>query len=30
MAELQLKVVKNTDKGVFGKAINNFEIYLAR
>ena len=24
MAELQLKVVKNTDKGVFGKAINNF------
>ncbi len=24
MAELQLKVVKNTDKGIFGKAINNF------
>ena len=24
MAELQLKVVKNADKGVFGKAINNF------
>ena len=24
MAELQLKVVKNSDNGVFGKAINNF------
>ncbi len=28
MAELQLKVVKNTDKGVFGKAINNFNKVL--
>lgn len=28
MAELQLKVVKNADKGVFGKAINNFNKVL--
>lgn len=28
MAELQLKIVKNTDKGVFGKAINNFNKVL--
>lgn len=28
MAELQLKLVKNTDNGVFGKAINNFNKVL--
>ena len=28
MAELQLKVVKNSDNGVFGKAINNFNKVL--
>lgn len=28
MSELQLKLVKNTDKGVFGKAINNFNKVL--
>lgn len=28
MAELQLKVVKNSDKGVLGKAINNFNKVL--
>lgn len=28
MAELQLKLVKNTDKGVFGKALNNFNKVL--
>ena len=28
MADLQLKIVKNTDKGVFGKAINNFNKVL--